>query len=834
MEPTNIAPHRRSFLSASGGAATAALGRHLRAAQDPPGAEAKVLARAIVIGINEIIPSYRPLRSLERAVPQAINFAKWLLAAKLVEPRDLTLLLSRVPRLPADLDGVDVRPAESRKVRAAVNDCMSFPPRHHRLFFYAAGHGCRVRDIRSGNGTTDAIFPADYDEGTVKAVDLTWVQEYLEYCPYTDQFLIFDCCRTERPGEVAESGKETTPNAKGLRRGRDWRQWVVCSTRPGELAFDGDGLFSDTLLEYLEGRGSAKQLDPTRRKYRVTWEQVVSALEAHFASHKFLKIDSRVRSSNPDGWPPAVLKELPAGNVASVTVTVRVAPPVAGAAVADLTVSPNGPGEVVTRRLLLDGSPVTFTVPPQGYTLRVEAPEYVTVREPHEWFADTSLTVRLRAGAAGPPNAGMTSDLVVEADDLATWIEVENVRSGRLVPDVTGRTTVLESFQARNLPPGVYRTSWGVAGRPPVGRLVEVAPGRTTVVCSTPDGPPPDPLPPGQFGASGRYAALLAARARPAERFLAGRGAASDLLALWAQLAHHVGRLGPDPTTMLEPFADGSGIRVVLGSDPGTDVLVRDLLGEVVVGYRPLTAPGEWRPLHRRAGGPGDPPGLLAASEGVRPGSYLVRMGGDRQRVELVVNVLKGREAVLVAVPNELGMLSVRQFMPPAAPDGRPNPDLAGRRELLQRDLEPGPEPDRGKRAAVLVAQLRGAGDAEFDPVSGGLELLTLAAQHDYAGLRERATALRDRFDGLPDAWVALALARDVLGPDGAAEYRNALDRGLPTLAAFTTELMVGVEKHAIDHPTVPALRAVYATPKPWPLWSGFTERLPRRRRKTP
>ncbi|HEX8407698.1 MAG TPA: caspase family protein, partial [Thermoanaerobaculia bacterium] len=209
-------------------------------------------AHALVIGIDR----YKNKEwELTGAVRDALAFADWAVKSGGVDPANLTLLLSPVPK------GLKTKRATEKAIREALRLLRNGAAKDvDRLWFYYAGHGMAP----PGSGTTSGPIVVPCDVGNIDdylnetPIGLEIFRGQMENVGPKEQVFFVDACRNAIP---LKDNKILAQNllweVQGLDDDKLSTQAILLGTTAGQKAKEvrGRGLFGRALIAGLKGLG---------------------------------------------------------------------------------------------------------------------------------------------------------------------------------------------------------------------------------------------------------------------------------------------------------------------------------------------------------------------------------------------------------------------------------------------------------------------------------------------------------------------------------------------------------------------------------------------------
>ena len=796
---------------------------------------------AIVIGVDQY---WTENACLKGAVRDALRMREWLLDPQggNVPEQNLTLLLSGTAASPVPPAGAAVEPAELKLVLKSIEALLD---RHgDKLFFYYAGHGLTAR---TGFSNVPALLPTDFDDlATTYSLSLPSVYEVFQAADFQQQFFFIDACRNIPWEREFEIGKYPKPRAPRLPQPP---QFILNATSPlmkaAEFQWAGHegGAFTGALLAGLRGTGAAKLWADDSGEYVVRWDNLLKFVDNDIAKRRLMAGSSQrpdliqqPREQGEHNSLNPVLARFAEDAFDDVPLELNLDPsevaPSAEVVVRDL-------GDYEWRLAPVAPLPATRRLKPKTYGIRVAAPDYHSER-PY-WALDlynpTRFTLRLLPGAPGqdhmrPPPIVVRGDgespaaarLTVSASDRLAALEVAD-SAGKVIRVGQGR------MELDNLAPGFYRARLRSPEGEVVERVVELSPGEAET-CTLDAPPPPDSALFRQIVRSGGAQIQQDNSVEVSE--VVGPMASADLSTILALAGGAVNEDTPYGQRLrrlgLRSFKDAvgpatSGVQVLFGLEASAADRAGEALAAIQVRLWALDAPvpeTAARPLAlANAAGVGEL--ALAAAAGAYWLS--IEMPGQ-QPVVLATSVLPDRLTLLVMQQGAGGRTNLYQYLPALRPGFEESFDQQGpARFTVLRQLEAierfylNGRLDHAFESAVQLLQAKW-----IEPMAGCLGGYILLKLGHPEQLAYAAFNLPEFFGGLSDSHVlsaAYAASRQDLAATRRALHK-ALDTGLPIFADGVERLWHGIQEHAIEHPRVELLGALYHRRAPGLLWSAL------------
>ncbi|CAN5253692.1 hypothetical protein BH10PLA2_BH10PLA2_14240 [soil metagenome] len=214
-------------------------------------------ARALIIAVEKYASAAGLAKELPGTLQAGLNFQQWLIAKLQAENRAAgsQILFCSEPRLPTG-DGA---------ARADVLEAMLKLKEDGRgtteeLFFFFSGHGFSF--VEKPDSRADVIITSDFRNNIISGdcclnLDqiVNWLRDHLG--PGKHYYFI-DACRNNLNGSQVTVGSLLPTDLNAM---PDASTFVLQSTVPGAVAMAGS-LFPKTLMQGLQGQGSAKVWDP--------------------------------------------------------------------------------------------------------------------------------------------------------------------------------------------------------------------------------------------------------------------------------------------------------------------------------------------------------------------------------------------------------------------------------------------------------------------------------------------------------------------------------------------------------------------------------------------
>src|SRR5260370_10135729 len=227
---------------------------------------------AIVVGINDYQP---PQGNLKGAVNDAVRMWHWLTDPKGGNvPRGRVLLfLSSAPLNPPPQFPRSFYPAtKSVFLEVIEREFKARKEQGDRLYFYFSGHGIADRHTLTLEQT---LLMQDFTQNAGASANSFRVKDMLDFFKATDfsvQIFFIDACNNLPPDWNTQElvvGQWTLP--LHVQAGHVVQQFAVAATSPGGVTIElaGKGVFTEVLLEGLQGKAKAKAYDPLRKHYAV-------------------------------------------------------------------------------------------------------------------------------------------------------------------------------------------------------------------------------------------------------------------------------------------------------------------------------------------------------------------------------------------------------------------------------------------------------------------------------------------------------------------------------------------------------------------------------------
>ena len=471
-----------------------------------------------MIGINET----KDRTPLKQPVSDACELVKWLVEKGGVLASNILLLTSPVVQPPKD--DVVVKPATRSSIYDAVVEKVAkwpIPSKNERLYFYYSGHGTRFERNDPANGMPaafpeDGILPCDFEPGDHDAFPVLWFLEYFRNTHFSEQLFFLDACRNKDAEVTLTSGKRPPVPPTNWKQPK---QFVLYSSKPGQVTVDDVGAFTGRLVEALrKGRGKSKVFDG-RANYVINWFNLAEYLKRYFESHPIF-IDRKLEDGRQDFMQPTMgfwphddidLDRTP-------LLTILAEPEVEKVKV-KLELMPVGPQTLDLNKvqvMIADGTHEPFKIPPgpppvvssqtqiwlypHDYSVMVQAggwfdPKGLRPLKLSEVDDETTLKIESRSvpvASASPANAGDEEDEEEEeappapAAPAVAPNETVQQRARSMAESVASTSSVYIPVMGPTLQSDAVRKYWSGATSLRIGRGRAIDPGSCTLSSSDP------------------------------------------------------------------------------------------------------------------------------------------------------------------------------------------------------------------------------------------------------------------------------------------------------------------------------------------------------------